>query len=201
MKILFLDIDGVLNNTASTLAKVGKYVRSPGQQDMINLFFDRIRKDDDVPYGIQYTLDTIDPVAIGLLNRLLDKEPELRIVLSSSHRGFLCGDSIHRNVQFGTAWHLDMLNMYLGALGVFRHDRLIDVTPRLHVRRGIEVANWLDRRAEELGVTHHCAIDDGDDFEKHDCELVQTDATVGLTGEKYMELSRKLGISESHIIF
>ena len=63
MKILFLDIDGVLNSTRSCVA-LGGYPHSFSEDDM--------RK--------------FDVVALGLVQRLCRACPELRIVLSSTWR-------------------------------------------------------------------------------------------------------------------
>lgn len=195
MKVLFLDIDGVLNSTRSVLAKVGR-LTSESQDDAVNVLKGRFAIEDELPYGPSFTCLSIDQVAVGLVGRLLRKDADLRIVLSSTHRTHFCGDR-YDGIQFGSVSHLYALNTYLAALGL-PGDKLIDVTDRLHIPRGKEVKVWLDRHPE---ITHHCALDDGADFEPEDCNFVRTDPNIGLSDKNYFELCRHLDINESTIIF
>lgn len=201
MKILFLDIDGVVNNTPSTLAKVGKFLQTGSQQLAIQSLKLEFAIENELPYGPSFTIDTIDPVSVALVNRMLGKDQELRIVLSSSHRSMFCGMN-YNNIGFGSESHLDVLRVYMRALGFIGTPlQLIhDVTERLHVPRGKEVKRWLEQNAI-YDITHHCAVDDGSDFEPADCNFVQTDGIHGLRSDEYFQIVKHLVIHESTIIF
>jgi hypothetical protein len=193
VKLLFLDIDGVLNSTRSVLAKTGKQYRTHTQNSAIDVL---AAKFSELPYGVQYSIETVDPVAVGLMCRMISNDRDLRIVLSSSHRGFFCGMDFG-NIQFAGPRHLDLLKTYLTALGL-PGQRLVGITERLNGRRGLEVREYLDRFD---GITAHCAVDDGNDFNKEDCNLVLTDASEGFSSKNFFELVKILRIHESQIIF
>lgn len=201
MKVLFLDIDGVVNNTPSTLVKVGRGLQTGMQKLAIQSLTQEFATEDGLPYGPSFTIDTIDPVCVALVNRMLAKEPKLRIVLSSSHRSMFCGSN-YNNIAFGSESHLDVLRVYMRALGfVGTPLQLIhDVTPRLHIPRGKEVKRWLADN-QLYDITHHCAVDDGGDFEPSDCNFVQTNGTLGLRSDEYFQIVKHLVIHESTIIF
>jgi hypothetical protein len=201
VKFLFLDIDGVVNNTASTLVKIGRDLQTGMQKLSIQSLKLEFATEDQLPYGPSFTIDTIDPVCVALVNRLLAKDQELRIVLSSSHRSMFCGDN-YNGIGFGTQSHLDVLRVYMRALGFIGTPlQLIhDVTPRLYTKRGKEVKQWLNSNGH-YGITHHCAVDDGGDFDSGDCNFVQTDGTLGLRSNEFFEIAKHLAIHESTIIY
>ena len=196
MKILFLDIDGVLNNTASTLTKIGREL--PKTELQLTAIENLTRKFGDFGYGPKFTIDTIDPLAVSLVNRLIASDSNVRVVLSSSHRLFFSGKP-YDGIQFGSTEHIEILRWYLTALGVrgAPHQIVHDVTPVLHTRRGAEIADWLQNHE----CSHHCAVDDDGDFAATDCNLVQTNARLGLTADEYFSIAKELVIRESAIIF
>lgn len=136
MNVAFLDIDGVLNSVRSHIA-----------------FFhlSRLDKVMDADWWIRNTKVNIDPVAVGLFNKLM-RDFDGRIVLSSSKR---------REVDNGPN-KLSELKRFLNEIGV-EGDRLIGWTPLLNKdehERGHEVKHWLDNNS---GVTQYIIIDDYDE--------------------------------------
>jgi len=200
MKLLFLDIDGVLNNSASCLARIGKLVATESQLTAFENIAKYVGNEDELPYGPTYTLMTIDPVAVGLVNRLLNKEPELYLVLSTSHRNFFASDNWAHRVDFGSPTHMMILATYMQVLGIKPY-RIAGITPRLYQRRGLEVQKFLEDFDKAEEVTHHAAVDDEGSFKPIETTLVRTDARYGLTGDKYFELCQALNIDESPIIY
>lgn len=203
MKILFLDIDGVLNSSASVLATVeptaARWYAWCGLESYFN----------EVGYLPRFTFDTIDPVAVGLINRLLKRDEELKIVLSSSHRTLFCGDKFqliepfrrHASstglIDFGSALHIDLLVLYLQALGLnVTADTLYDVTLVLNQPRGLEIKQWLDNCP--YPIEDYVVLDDNSDIQPHVPNHVQP--TDGLNAAHYYELCRHLNMSESKII-
>jgi len=202
-KVLFLDIDGVLNDTGSTMAKIGFQTRTSAQDLAIQGLMHKFEVEDELPYGPTFTIQTINPVAVGLVNRMLAKDLDLHIVLSTSHRSMFSGSNYKingREIAYGSDEHFEVLRAYMRALGlVAPPDRLVaGITPRLYIERGKEVRQFLDEHPE---IERHCAVDDGGDFKPSDCNFVRTDPKVGLTGEKYFEIVKHLAIHESDIIF
>lgn len=129
MKVLFLDIDGVLNNFSS---------RNFGEQ--------------------------FSPKSCACLKEVMDKVPDLKIVISSAWR--LHGLSymqrvLHKNGIDGT--------------------RVIDVTGREDGFRGHQIQCWLDRNP---GVTNMVILDDESDMGALMPKLVKTRSFKGLTEEE-----------------
>jgi hypothetical protein len=200
VKVLFLDVDGVLNTSTSCLLKCGMYLSTCAQRDAWWELFHLVGHDDQVPYGPTYSVNSIDPMAVGLVNRLLDKEPTLRIVFSSSHRSFFAASTYEYPCEFASPIHLERLTTYLTSLGIKIQGRLIGITPRLHTRRGLEINTWL-QAYDGPEITHHAAVDDEAAIYPYETTLIRTDAKFGLTADKYFELCNALGIHESPIIY
>lgn len=181
MKALFLDIDGVLNSSRSVLARCGV---------VNNKIADEL---DDCPVwgnptDFRYTLRTIDPVAIGLVNRLLDKSGA-KLFLSTSHRTMF-----KYNTYYGSVEHLARLNLYLEAMGISRP--VYGLTPKLHQLRGDEVQECLDAHCQ---ITDYVILDDGKDFYPEH-PLVWCDPVVGFSAANYYECCKILGVQESSIL-
>lgn len=189
MKILFLDIDGVLNSSRSVLTRSGERLTNIGAYNQL-----RMLCAGSLPYGVKQSLDTVDPVAVDLVNRLLSKDEDLRIVLSSSHRSYF--SSVAYLTQYGSGEHLAALQTYLKALGL-KAERLVGCTPQLHTYRGAECRKWLEEHRE---VRHACALDDGADFHKGDCLHVLVNPAIGFSADDYYQVCRHLFIDESPIL-
>lgn len=134
-KILFLDFDGVLNN---------------------NNFFIK-RKDS--------SFKDIDFENVVNLKKLMEKVPELEIVISSTWR-------------IGTP--IEELRIILSEFGIIK-ERIIGVTPQIHLSRirGFEIEKWLyDNIEKEAKIA---ILDDDRDMAHLIKYLFQTDSTIGLS--------------------
>jgi len=153
-KILFLDIDGVLNSAQSAL-----YHRKA--------------------HGERMPEFELCPIATSNLQYIFEQVPDLRIVVSSTWRG----------------WGIKRMKSILSDYKI-RPGYVIDVTPWIetkdgkHVKRGIEIQTWLDRNKDM--VTDFVIVDDDSDMEHLLPYLVQTDGYEGLMWRKAQEIIDKL---------
>ena len=113
--------------------------------------------------GCLFTFTNYDfsPAACKNLNSLLEQEPDLKIVISSSWR------------HLG----LDQVKKTFKANGI-DSDRIIGATGDEPGERGYQVQCWLDRNP---GVTNFVVIDDESDFSNMMDHLVKTNPHVGIT--------------------
>lgn len=176
MKFVFLDVDGVLNSERSVFAKIGE----------LNEHAIALDKDFGLPYGVRFNLACLDPVAVGLVNRLTRKSGA-KIVLSSTHR------SHFDDAGFGSPDHVFALNRYGKAMGL--EAEIFGVTPKLHTIRGHEVEHYLNEHEPEAYVI----IDDSVDFLPGQ-KFVRVDSAVGFAAKDYYNACRFLGAEESPII-
>lgn len=191
MKIVFLDVDGVLNSSRSILSRTG-----PRWSTRSRMAYDELcelgetDKEGKMPYGPSETINTIDAVAVDLVNRLLRKS-EAQLVLSTSHRSFFLSEG------FRSQSHLYALNLYFTTIGI--EHPIFDITPKLHVQRGLEVAHWLDEQTE-LSISHYVILDDAKEF--HPLQtFVWCDPQIGFSAANYFECCKHLVVQESTIIF
>jgi hypothetical protein len=172
MKIIFLDIDGVLNSGRSFIA-FGKQTHS---------------WEGDDPYYVKITKVTIDPVSVGLLNRVL-KDFDAKIVLSSTHRMHFPDDDEK----------LQRIQNYLTFLGV-EGKRCIGYTPRFNTIRGVEIKYWIENNPE-IGITHMIILDDSSDFLPEQMEFhVHCKGGHGITEENYRQMTRMFGMEDSGLV-
>jgi hypothetical protein len=142
MKVVFLDIDGVLNSTRSTFVKIGPSVE--------HLPFAA-----KAAFAARFALMCADPVCVALVNRLLI-DTGATLVLCSSHRKFFMDE----HTSYGSQEHLRRLRTYLEIMGV-RVTATFDITPELHTARGHEVQAWIDTNGDP---ERYVILDDGRDF-------------------------------------
>jgi hypothetical protein len=188
---VFVDIDGVVNSTRSVFVKIGHSEESTPVKELAASI-------GELPYGATYALRTVDPVCVGLVNKIFSDilasgtTPEF--VLSSTHRKyFSCG-------AYGTPQHLTRLRAYLTTMG-FDVPACFSVTECLHTERGNEVQDWLDRVQTDVDVNNYVILDDGNDFRQGQ-PLVKVDPTIGFSFENYVDACKFLALAEpSKILF
>ena len=174
MKIIFLDIDGVLNSQRSMLATVGQPVAIPQANFAIKGMAERQAK-------------LLDPVAVGLLNRLTDADRSIKLVISSTHRMFAMKNGVVQP---------DLLCDYMAMLGVTGD--VLDATPRLDLTRGEEIHAWLETNAVTFD---DCIIidDDSDMLEYQWPRFVHCNGEAGFALHDFLLAQQLLGITDAQL--
>ena len=131
MKVLFLDIDGVLNSENWFAYRIYCV-----KNNMVNILMNFVDTDDR---NIKHKLTMLDDRAIANLNRIIE-ETGCKVVLSSSWRSSIESENIFTQ---------DLLK-----LKGFKYE-FYDVTPRLwfsdfSIRRGEEIKFWLDKNQKSM---------------------------------------------------
>jgi hypothetical protein len=190
VKPLFLDVDGVLNSTRSTIVKIGPNITTSEALRQLS------QDVGGLEYGVTFALKCVDPVCVALVNMLL-AQSGAALVLSSSHRSHFLSDT----VKYGTDTHLELLRRYLTIMGI-NVPEAFSVTPRLHKERGYEIDGWLDH-AYEYGIydddEQYVILDDGADMLPSQ-PLVLVDAAQGFSFENYAEACKHLGVDAPGLI-
>lgn len=137
MKVLFLDFDGVINPYGNNLVTAGAKRTS----------------------GELFSKPCCDN-----LKSLLNKVPDLKIVISSAWR----------------MWGVEYVSGVLAKNGV-DGSRVIDVTGQENGNRGHQIQCWLDRNKD---VTNIVIIDDESDMGELMNKLVKTSGFIGLTSKE-----------------
>lgn len=168
MKIIFLDIDGVLNSDRTVLA-------IQGGKPMVSLF--------------DLHVDQFDPVAIGILNRLIRKSGA-KVVFSTSHRGnpIIANDRAMRFVK-----EAGMIDAVFDGEGPHVTPFLMHTTSR-----GLEIQAWLDNYQAQTGTeVEYVVLDDTRTSEvdqTHSWVLV--DPAIGLSAQDYYRACKILNVTE-----
>lgn len=140
MKIIFLDIDGVLATVQSSYW----YREMLGGKEDSWVDF---RGDDSGEFRA-YEKE-LCPISCSNLKVILEMYPETRIVISSTWRK-------GRDVAF--------FNRLFKFFKITKEDLVIDKTPVLHTKRGVEIQKWLDDNSD-LDIDNVVIIDDDSDME------------------------------------
>lgn len=127
MKVIFLDFDGVLNSSTSFLYESNRR---------------KVHKEQGIKGPVNQTLSLH---CCAALQYVLDKYPEVKIVISSTWRELFDLEWLKAKLA---EYHIDS-------------SRVIGKTPKDYARgaRGDEIQWWLNEHPE---VTHYVAIDDND---------------------------------------
>lgn len=163
MKVLFLDIDGVLNSE-----NWFGYVQYCINNDMYNRVLNFVEINDE---HIKRKLSMIDDRAIANLNRIVE-ETGCKVVLSSSWRSPNESENI--------------FTQYLLKLKGFKYE-LYGVTPRIWAKefgtqRGKEIKVWMDKESEKNEIESFVILDDDSDMLPEQMNnFVHVDGQVGLT--------------------
>lgn len=174
MRVIFLDLDGVINSDRSILVCGERLEKFKGS---------------NVPYYEKFLISNADPIAVEMIN-LLAKMTDAKIVLSSSHRKHF--DEIKDFEQ-----RLEKTKEYFSKVG-FDGERLIGWTPALHDIRGKEIQDWLDKHT---GVTHYVIIDDSADMlEEQMGNFVRTSGADGFSAQNYRDCFKILGVGLSDLL-
>ena len=163
MKVLFLDIDGVLNSENWFAYRIYCV-----KNNMVNILMNFVDTDDR---NIKHKLTMLDDRAIANLNRIIE-ETGCKVVLSSSWRSSIESENIFTE--------------NLLKLKGFKYE-FYDVTPRLwfsdfSIRRGEEIKFWLDKESEKHEIESFVILDDDSDMLPEQMNnFIHVDGQVGLT--------------------
>ena len=163
MKVLFLDIDGVLNSENWFAYRIYCV-----KNNMVNILMNFVDTDDR---NIKHKLTMLDDRAIANLNRIIE-ETDCKVVLSSSWRSSIKSENI--------------FTQNLLKLKGFKYE-FYDVTPRLwfsdfSIRRGEEIKFWLDKESEKHEIESFVILDDDSDMLPEQMNnFIHVDGQVGLT--------------------
>lgn len=172
MKVIFLDIDGVLNSARSFIANHPRDNKSHWKT------------------VDERNIATIDPIAVKMINEIAFR-CNAEIVVSSTHRKWFYLSS--GNMQLGPVVDLPSLIDYMHNIGIEKD--VIDATPVLSGEgrcRGDEIALWLSKHPE---VNNYVIIDDDCDMTQEQVEyhFVRTDNYNGLMFENFEKAILILG--------
>lgn len=182
MKIIFLDIDGVLNSTRSDVA----FLRNGELRGTNSLSL----SNEDGAKHIQWNAKAfkLDPIAVSLLKNMVE-DTGAKIVISSTWR---IGSRVEHFHKMFKCYDWDTT------------DIIIDFTPRCGRIRGDEIERWLIDYSNDLAdrepITKYIIIDDSGDFhpEQKKNHFIQTNPHIGITHVTYNAVIENLGLKQPH---
>jgi len=142
MKVLFLDIDGVLNSYQSATFWHNKRDQNKWENELYEAWKGTLK---------EYLALEFCPIALSNLEELCRRLPDLKIVVSSTWR---LGETVESLKK-------------IFSISSFISNAIIDVTPRLMCNsdyapvRGDEIKAWLNKHPD---VTNYVIIDDDSDM-------------------------------------
>ena len=167
MKVLFLDFDGVLNSRQSQTFWEKRRDQQFWENQMYSSWEGSLK---------EYLANEFCPIALSNIEELVDRVPDLRVVISSTWR---LGETVETLKKI-----LSPANHLATAV--------IDVTPSLRGSRGTEIQAWLDAHPE---VTHYVIVDDDPDMlESQKQNFVKTSSLHGFQYGDLLWAQRILGV-------
>lgn len=164
MKVLFLDIDGVLNSEQSCVFWHNKRDQSKWENEMYTSWTGSLK---------EYLALEFCPIAVSNVEELMRRVPELKIVVSSTWR---LGETVESLKAMFKPFKLIS-------------DAIVGVTPSIRLTpRGNEIQAWLDKHPE---VTRFVIVDDDMDMEHLVDKLIQTSPIHGFL---YGDMLKAVGI-------
>jgi hypothetical protein len=162
VKVLFLDIDGVLNSSQH-------FKRTTELRNKTSKL--------GLDYQDSEWLTNIDPICTNYLKQLMRMIPDLNIVISSTWR---------------KSHPIGLFKKNLSEMLSISPDRILDKTPSLHGDgqvRGDEIQDWLNNHPE---VTKFAILDDDSDMAHLKDKLFKTTWEHGLQMEHIQNIARYL---------
>jgi hypothetical protein len=158
MKIIMLDIDGVMNSWQSAYW----YRKMIGNEEEEWVNYKAVETKEDEEFGV-YTKE-LCPMACCNLRQVLEYHPDARIVISSTWRH-------GRTVEW--------FNKLFKHFKIFTEDKVIGITPVLRTQRGYEIEDWLNKTEEK--VEEFVIIDDDGDMGPYigTYHFIKTNGKVG----------------------
>lgn len=183
IRVVFLDVDGVLNSSAFFKAPTYKESDEPTADEQKSI--ELLRPHRDIPgegkndYSILIDLHHLDPVAIGRLN-VLTREPDVRVVVSSVWR--------HSYSPKG----LQLILETQGFVG-----QVIAKTGQVWGgQRGDEIQNWLQQHEELLALGYTCPPFPGS---VESVAILDDDSDMGRWLPRLVKVDNKVGLQESDV--
>lgn len=183
-KILFMDIDGCLNNDRVIFAP--RSTKDRAYKRLRPLLSECPEPLDDLQKDMMVrNLYHLDTRLIQKLNVLTDR-PDVGVVVSSAWR-IMCSETVLR-------WMLEKRGFRGNILGVTPRSHAVrGLPPKTTIRRGHEIQDWLNRNPT---VTHFTILDDDSDMEHLRPHLVQTLRARGVTAEIVRTMEKMLDLTK-----
>lgn len=191
MKVIFLDIDGVVCTMRSLCLAMARWYGVPLDSD---LYWDDIVVDPRIEELQQQRRENkqsvpdlymefwpFDIIAVDYIHKIIRENPNVRFVISSTWREGQTIESLHQMFK--------LKGMTLP---------ILDFTPQqIDKDRGMEIKTWLDFNKDSYGVTHFCAIDDNIKSIKRvfPDNVVETSYKNGFGEDEYNKLMKILEIT------
>jgi hypothetical protein len=180
MKVIFLDIDGVVATQRSYTKQNTAWYGVSNESKIPKI---REGKRSREAYMPDFNLENwpFDEAAVTILHNIVCDHEDVKIVMSSTWR------------EGQTVESLSQMFQYKGL-----HIPIIGFTPILYKDRGIEILKWIEEFGELNDVTHWCVLDDmGNSIRRYvGDKLIQTDPNIGINEPEFGMICKLLALDE-----